>query len=98
MDLEVHAVVRRRHRGLKVLATTRDGDDLVPKAQLGQFEAGPVQARIEFIGDCNHLGRRRGTGVVFKINTVGDGILRPDVACYAKAAWPNLLVGIHGAH
>ncbi len=77
-DPERHAVVGHRQRRFVVLRVRRDRDRVVAEAEAGPLEGGPVEVRIELVGDVDPLGRGGGGGVVLEVDLVGERVGRAD--------------------
>ena len=67
---------------------------LVAEADLGQLEGGPVEARVERVGDGDDLGRRRGRRVVLEVDAVRKDGTGGDVVIFAERGGPSFLVWI----
>src|SRR5262249_38986182 len=65
LDLHVEGlpVVGHGHGRLEVLAAGRDLQVVVAEADRGQPEGGPVQVRVEWVGDDHALGGGGGRGL-----------------------------------
>ncbi len=71
-DVERHAVVGHRDRGLIILAARRNRQDGVAEADLGQLEGTQVEVGVERVGDHDLLSGGGGRGGVLEVDLVGE--------------------------
>ena len=96
LNIEGLAVVGHRDRGREVLAPARDRDVRVAEPDLCELERGPVEVRVELVGDINLLGRGGCGGRVLEVHAIGEGLIRRDESLRAVAARADERVGVDG--
>jgi len=98
VDVKGFIVVGHRHRGLEMAAARRrHTDDGVAEGYLAQLEGGPVEVGIELVGNGHPLCRCCGSGVVLKVDAVGQGGVVTDIVVSAIAAGASQGVGVFGS-
>src|SRR5262249_8838293 len=90
--------VRRVDAGLEGLQAGRHGDDRRAEADVAELERGPVEVRVEGLGDGHVLGRGgRLIRVVLEVDRVGQRGVGADELLVAGASGANDVVRVNRA-